>query len=214
MSSGPASRKLNPRAAVVELQRAHAEIEKHGVGAVPAARGERLAELGERACAEANALGEAVESFAPRSRARRGRDRAPRACVSGAASSKRRRMTAEPDRGIDETGTRPGAQPPHHLPHHHRHVPDTGRRPPARCPSPSLAIGGSSPRFAAALAAVTPRLLALAAGERVRCSRRVQLQIEAREERPRRRGLLLVLARTACCHTCPGPRCGTCRRHP
>src|SRR5262249_60852248 len=45
----------------VELERADAEIQQHGVRAVPAFFGEFRGELGERILPQANAIGEAAE---------------------------------------------------------------------------------------------------------------------------------------------------------
>ena len=105
----------------VELEGAHAQVEQQRIGSVPAFDGERRSQGGEGAGTETHPIAEAGEPLARDVESVRvAVDPQQRGVRRG--GEHRRGMPAETDGGIDETGTRPGAQPPHDLPHHHRHM--------------------------------------------------------------------------------------------
>src|SRR5438874_1875732 len=104
---------------IVELEGAHAQVEQYGVGAVPLELGEHGAELAEARLAEDDALARQALSGAREGRAIAIEPEEPR---PGSSGQEGRRVAAETHGRVDETGTRPGAQPLHHLPHQHRNV--------------------------------------------------------------------------------------------
>ena len=196
MSSGASARKLTRarrRRAAWSSRRGRAGR----VGAVPA-EAAGLVDRRERAPRGGGRDRLARESRLA-SRARRGRDRAPSSVASGAAASSAAAWPPSPS--VAST----------------RRAPGRGRSPPTTCPTntgtwaaptgpmsvPSVAIGGPSPRTAAALAALTPRLLALADRRAVHQLRQVTYKSSA----PRTSGSSKIFS------SCSSVRCHVSRSH-
>ena len=164
----------------------------------PSPRGEQRREVGERAGPQADPVTER-RRVAAAARAS--------ACASRSTPSswrlrrrgeQRRRMTREPYGRIDETGTRPGAQPPHDLPHHHRHM-GGAHRPDVRLPVRHRRIVATHRRSAARRHTAPP----LRTRRRGDCSRsRSCLRGRGQRGTPRRPRTSSSCSLNACCQTC------------
>ena len=110
-----------PALGCVQLERADAEVEQHRVGPVPSLLAEDRRGVGEGRLAQLDAVRVATQALARR-REGPGIAIEPDELSAGRGAEQGRRVSAEPDGRVDEMGTRSGAQPLHHFPHHHRHV--------------------------------------------------------------------------------------------
>ena len=107
MSSGPACRKLNPRAGVVELQRRHAEIHQHAVDRSPArARASTRRQLAVVGVHELDPIARAPRAARAPARARAASRSIP-ITRPAPASSSAARVPAEPHRAVDVDAVRP-----------------------------------------------------------------------------------------------------------
>ena len=206
MSSGPSCAEAEAARRVVELQRAHAEVEQDGVGAVPALaascapRSAKVPAGGGRGRRTRRAAGRARASAAGRGRCRAAGSPAPRRAA-------------------------PRHEPPSPTVASTRQAPGRGRSPPTTCPTitgtwaaptgpmsvSSARIGGPSPRIVAALRRRHPSPLSRSppAIPHVPCR-----LANSRASRNSSSSKILSSCSPNARSRPADPRCGTCRHRP